>query len=62
MPLIFDKIKYNQKIFLPKLYKKIDLNFILDQYKSGEINKLTPMNIVDLNINKINSSLLPNLE
>lgn len=40
MPLIFPSIKYNQKIYIPRLYKRLSKHNMLQQYENGTIDKI----------------------
>lgn len=54
MPLMFEKISYVEKIYIPRIFPQITLDYILLQYDSNSINQFTPM-LFD----HIHSSFLP---
>ncbi|CAK79677.1 unnamed protein product (macronuclear) [Paramecium tetraurelia] len=40
LPAIFPSISFNKKIYIPKFFRKINKEYILEQYKQGTINKI----------------------
>lgn len=40
LPIIFPSIEFVKKIYVPRLFRAVSANYVLDQYKRGLINKI----------------------
>ena len=39
LPMIFPSIKYKENIYIPRFFKPINIEYILEQYANGTFNK-----------------------